>query len=109
MRSLIVMRGVTPIYSSKSDYILIDTKDFTLDWCYKNIAGMQLPNIEIWESEDSHATAYALSRSRSPHGISVLLTKSVWKSLESLYKTGNLEQKHIDAIKASCNIVEDLK
>jgi hypothetical protein len=103
------MPGVTPIYSSKSDYILIDTKDFTLNWCYKNIAGMQFSNIEIWKSEDSKATAYALSRARSPQGISVLLTKSVWGALESLYQMGNMEQKHIDAIKASCNIVEDLK
>lgn len=110
MHTLIVLPGVTPLRRNVN-YILVDSKDFTSSWCCKCIAGMQFDNVEIWASDDPEATAWAMSRhfGKKNNTGTILLTKSVWEALESLYQMGNMEQKHIDAIKASCNIVEDLK
>ncbi len=107
MYSLIVLPGVTP-QRRNGNYILVDSKDFTLDWCYRCIPGMQFSNVEVWASNDPEATAYAFTRTRHPGDISVLLTMSVWQDLESAYQERGMEQKHIDGIKAMCDIVEDL-
>lgn len=107
MYSLIVLPGITP-QRRCGNYILVDTKDFTFDWCCKCIAGMQFSNVEIWASESSEATWYALTRVRYEGSVSVLLTKSVWEALEGAYKTQGMAQTDIDEIRAMCDIVEDL-
>ena len=107
MYSLIVLPGVTP-QRRHGNYILVDSKDFTFDWCCKCIAGMQFSNVEIWASNDPEATWYALTRARYPGDVSILLTKSVWEALESAYVTHGMERKDIDIIKSMCDIVEDL-
>lgn len=107
MYTLVVLSGVTPLRRS-GNYILVDSKDFTFDWCCKCIAGLQFSNIEIWESNDPKASWYALTRARYPGDVSVLLTKSVWEALESAYEAHGMTRKDIDSIKDMCDIVEDL-
>lgn len=110
MYTLIVLPGVTPLRQSRN-YVLVDSKNFTSGWCCRYLPGMQFDNVEIWDSNGPEATAWAISRAfgaRDNTG-TILLTRSVWEALESLYQMGNMEQKHIEVIRASCNIVEDLK
>ena len=107
MYSLIVLPGVTPL-RRHGNYILVDSKDFTVDWCCRCIAGIEFSNVEIWASDDPGASWYALTRARYPGDVSVLLTKSVWEALEGAYKAQGMEKEHIDSIRAMCDIVEDL-
>lgn len=90
------------------NYTLVDSKDFTFDWCCHYIAGFQFSSVEIWASNDPEATWYALTRARYDGEVTVLLTKSVWNALEKAYIENGMERKHIDTIKAMCDIVEDL-
>lgn len=108
MRSLIVLPGVVAPRRA-GNYLLVDSKIFTLTWCCHHIAGVEFSNVEIWASDDPKASWYALSRARSSGDVSVLLTKSVWEALESTFETHGMEREHIDSIKAMCDIVEDLK
>lgn len=107
MYTLVVLPGVTP-QRKIGNYLLVDSKDFTFDWCCKCIAGMQFSSVEIWASNDPEASGYALTRARYPGDVSVLLTKSVWEALESAYVAHGMKREHIDDIKAMCDIVEDL-
>lgn len=107
MPTLVVLPGATP-QRRWGNYTLVDSKDFTFDWCCHYIAGFQFSSVEIWASNDPIATWYALTRARYEGEVTVLLTKSVWDALEKAYIEHGMEREHIDTIKAMCNIVEDL-
>lgn len=61
MYSLIVLPGATP-QRRIGNYLLVDSKDFTLNWCLSHIPGCRFDSIEIWASDDEDATAFAFSR-----------------------------------------------
>lgn len=109
MNSIIVLSGVTRLLPLKN-YVLVDPKDFTLDWCCQFIGGTDFTSAEIWESFDSKATAYTLSRVRTYGSeFSVLLTQSVWDGLEEYYREYSVKESEIEVLKSWCDIVEDLK
>lgn len=109
MYSLIVLPGVTP-QRKNGNYLLVDTKDFTIDWCLRTIPGCRFDSVEIWASDDPQATGFALTTSwgETNETGSILFTKSVWEALESAYEAHGMKRESIDGIKAMCNIVEDL-
>lgn len=109
MYSLIVLPGVTP-QRRNGNYLLVDSKDFTLKWCLGTIPGCRFDSVEIWVSDDQDATAFAFSRAwgeRNETG-SVLMTKSVWEGFENHCLSNGMEEIHIQELKKMCNIVEDL-
>lgn len=109
MHSLIVLPNVKKQKQSRKYYLLVDSKDFTHAWCCDCIGGMGFTNIQIWESNDSSATAFAISRLRSWDGpFTVLLTQSVWDGLESYYLSNDVKPEDIAEVKSWCDIVEDL-
>ena len=109
MFSLIVMPGAKLVRRPRSRCIVVDTKDFTMHWACRNIPGMRFGHIEIWESEDNTATAYAMTRAYyDGDEPTILLTKSVWEGLESLYKSSDVDPEFINEFRSSCEIMEDL-
>jgi len=108
MNSIIVLPGIKR-RSGLKNYVVVDTKDFTLEWCCQFIGGMRFTNAEIWESSDSKATAYTLARVRTyGSDFSVLLTRSVWDDLEKYYREHDVKESDIEVLKSWCDIVEDL-
>lgn len=107
MFTLTVLSGVTPVYRPGIKPILIDPKDFTPTWCHHNLAGRLFDSVYIWESHDPQATAYALTRVRV-EPFCIVLTKSVWESLEGFYKVDGISEEELQEFKKSLVIVEDL-
>lgn len=116
MESLIVLPNVTSGGSwgnrYNNNFTLVDTRNFTFDWCIRHIPGCQFDNLQIWASNDPVATSYAIGRTfgiqKGTGGI--LVTKSVWEAFEkSVQEEGNFEKERLDEMKVYFNIVEDLK
>lgn len=96
MSTLIVVPGKTPnkvfTFEPKGwDYFIVGSEDFNSLWAQRNTCGMQYRSIQIWESFDSEATAYVLSRLRWEGRASALMTKAVWEGL--LSTAHNKEQR----------------
>lgn len=109
-KTFIVMPGAKQLYKPGSDYVICDTKDFTFDWCCRNIAGFQFQTIQIWQSDDHEAIAYALSRLRYKGDVSLLVSKLSWERYKEYCKEF-MSDEVFDNFAESVNvaIVEDLK
>lgn len=109
-KTFIVMPGAKQLYKPGSDYVICDTEDFTFDWCCRNIAGFQFQTIQIWQSNDPEATAYALTRLRHERDLSLLIAKSSLENYREYckaYMSEDIFHKFIETLNVA--IVEDLK
>lgn len=108
MSTLIVLPGVTPIYRPGFKPLLICPEDFTPTWCHHYLGGLEIANMQIWESFYPEATAYAITRARSEETVTVILGRSVWEALEAFYRSNDFEEEDILSLRGFCEIVEDL-
>ena len=109
MYTLVVLPGAKKQKRGFKNYLVVDSKDFTLAWCCDYIAGMGFTNIQIWATKENDATAFAISRLRSWDApFTVLLTQSVWDGLEGYYLSHDVKPEDIEEVKSWCDIVEDI-